>query len=79
MAVVDNVTTYESENPYEEIVRAALTGTTSTFVTKQFSRIHSVSVIVEGTNATTFTWATKTVTITGTNDDYVQIKIIGYH
>ena len=80
MASVDNISVFESEHPYEEIVRAQLTATgASTYVSRQFGRLHSVSIAVESTNTTTFSWTTKTVTITGTNDDWVQIRIIGYH
>jgi len=79
MATVDEINVYEGDTPNEEIARVRLTATgTSTYVSRKFSRLHSVFVAVEGTNATTFTWTTKTVTITGTNNDYAQVRIIGY-
>ncbi|MHA1827945.1 MAG: hypothetical protein ACTSX6_04775 [Candidatus Heimdallarchaeaceae archaeon] len=78
MASVDNISKWETGVPYEESVRAQLTGSTSTYVTQKFSTIHSVIVTVEGTNSMTYTWSGKTVTITGTNDDWVNIRITGW-
>ena len=76
MAAVDNVTRTNIPIGNVEIVRAQLTGTTSTFVSK-FGKILSCVLNEEGTNGATYTWSTRTVTITGTNDDYVNIIIVG--
>lgn len=76
MAVVDNVTKLEFHNPAIEVVRAQLTGATSTFVSK-FGTVVSAQVDVEGTNATTWTRSGSTITVTGTNDDWVNIIVFG--
>ncbi len=78
MASVDNISFFETGVPHEEIVRAQLTSGTSTFVSRKFNRLHSVHFSVEGTNGATFTWTSRTVTIIGTNDDWVDLKIVGY-
>jgi len=77
MAVVDNVTRIEQTNPKLEVVRALLTGASSTFVS-DFGTIQGVIVVAEGTNGATFTWTGSTVTITGTNNDAVTIMVWGY-
>ena len=79
MATVDAIVKFETGVPFMESVRCDLTATgTSTYITRKFARIHSVFVVAEGTNGATYTWAIKTVTITGTADDHVNIIIIGY-
>ncbi|MCX6822073.1 MAG: hypothetical protein NTW30_04835 [Candidatus Aenigmarchaeota archaeon] len=77
MTVVDHITRIQHNFPNMELVRAQLTATgTSTFVSK-FGTILMCIVQKEGTNTTTYTWSTRTVTITGTDDDFVDIMIIG--
>lgn len=76
MAVVDHVTETQLPFPNVEIVRAQLTGASSTFVSK-FGKILACIVQEEGTNGATYTWSTRTVTIAGTNDDFVNILIVG--
>jgi|ETNvirnome_2_300_1030623.scaffolds.fasta_scaffold08282_2 glutamate synthase domain-containing protein 3 len=78
MASVDNIVHANSETPGSEVVRAQLTGTTSTYVSEVFNTIQNVSVSTEGTNGATYAWSGVTVTITGTNNDYVNIIIHGY-
>lgn len=76
MAAVDNVTRFEHGDPSKEVVRAQLTGATSTFVSK-FGTVISAQVDVEGTNTMTWTRSGSTITITGTNDDWVNITVYG--
>lgn len=76
MTVVDNVTRMETAPPGLEIVRAKLTGATSTYIARM-SRVISHDVYVEGTNGATTTISGKTITITGTNDDWVNIRVYG--
>ena len=77
MAEVDNKDFFETGAPHEERVRAQLTGGTSAFTPKKMGKIRSVIVSVEGTNSMTYTWTGLTVTITGTNDDFVNISVVG--
>ena len=77
MATVDNITVFATGTPSLELVRCQLTGTTSTYVTRKFSNVAGYVLEVEGTNATTSTRSTKTITITGTNDDWVNIILWG--
>jgi len=77
MAAVDNVTKVEFPIPNMEVVKAQLTATgTSTYVSR-FGTIYTCHVNVRGTNTTTKTVSGRTVTITGTNDDWVDIIITG--
>jgi len=76
MAVVDNVNKFPQTNPSLEMVRAQLTGASSTFETK-FATIQSVLVQEEDANGATYTWTGRTITITGTDDDWVTIIIAG--
>jgi len=77
MAIVDNVTRIKQTDPNLELIRAALTATgTSTFVSK-FGTIFAVFVQEEGTNGATYTWTGSTVTITGTDTDYINMMIWG--
>tara|TARA_R100001244_G_scaffold34657_1_gene32006 strand:+ start:179 stop:415 length:237 start_codon:yes stop_codon:yes gene_type:complete len=78
MASVDNIVHASSEDPGSEVVRVQLTGATSTYISERFNTLQFVSAVAEGTNATTFTWTGSTLTITGTNDDYVNILIHGF-
>jgi len=77
MAVVDNITRKEITGLLGiEVVRAQLTGATSTFVSK-FGTVVAVGINVEGTNGATWTRSGSTITITGTNDDWVNIFVFG--
>ncbi len=77
MADVDNIDLFETGTPGEEKVRAQLTSGTSTFKPQKIGTIRSIVVTVEGTNTTTYTWTGNTVTILGTNDDWVNIIVTG--
>ena len=77
MADVDNIDFFETGTPYVESVRAQLTGGTSTFTPQKIATIRSPVVTVEGTNSMTYTWTGTTITITGTNDDWVNILVVG--
>lgn len=77
MATVDAIVEAQTYIPGLEVVRADLTGATSTYVSRKFARLHNVFVIAEGTNGATYTWTGITVTITGTNDDHVNILLFG--
>jgi len=78
MAVTDNTTKAEVKGlPGVEIVRTQLTGATSTYVAK-FGTVQAVLVNVEGTNSLTWTRSGTTITLTGTNNDWVNIVIFGY-
>ena len=77
MATVSAISWFETGEPSIEVVRATLSGATSTYVVRKFGRIQSVLVTVEGTNAMTYTWTTKTITITGTSSDEVNIMVTG--
>lgn len=78
MASVDNIVHASSEDPGSEVVRVQLTGATSTYISERFNTLQFVSVVAEGTNGATFTWSGSTVTIIGTNNDYVNIIIHGF-
>ena len=77
MAEVDNIVRLETGAPYEEVARAQLTGATSTYSSVKFGNVISYMVTVEGTNSMTYTTSGKVITITGTNDDFVNIKLVG--
>lgn len=81
MAAVDNVIEANIGIPGLQVVKAQLTGTTSTWLSKFGTKTVAVVVTVDGTNATTFAMhaTTKVVTITGTDDDYVYIIAAGYY
>lgn len=76
MAVVDGVVRFQPGLVGVEIVRAALTGASSTFVSK-FGTVNACHVDVEGTNTCTWTRSGRTITLTGTEDDYVNITVYG--
>ena len=78
MATVDNINVFETGNPHEESVRARLTGSTSTYVSRKFNAVQSFTFSIEGTNGATCARTGTTITITGTNDDWINFKIIGY-
>ena len=77
MADVDNIVRLETGAPWIELLRAKLTGSTSTYTTIKFGNVITAQVDVEGTNGVTWTRSGKTITFTGTNDEDVQIRIIG--
>ncbi len=77
MASVDNIAESDVNVPGREVVRAQLTGGTSTYASRRFSTVKSFQATVEGTNATTFTRSGITITITGTNDDWVNLELFG--
>jgi len=56
-------------------VRAQLTGASSTYVVPA-GKIRSVLLRHEGTNGATYTWTSSTITITGTNNDWVNILVV---
>ena len=76
MADVDNITEFQTNIPVLQLVRAQLTGSTSTFTSK-FGTIKGCMVLPEGTNGATYTVSGNTITITGTNNDWVNIFIWG--
>jgi len=76
MAITDNTTEIDQTNPTMEVVRTQLTGSSSTYVSK-LSTIWGVLLAVEGTNGATYTWSSKTVTIAGTDNDWVTMVIWG--
>ena len=77
MAVVDNIVRLETGPTSEEILRAKLTGSTSTYTSVKFGNVLAAFVSVEGTNGATFTRSGKVLTITGTNDDDINIRLVG--
>ena len=77
MAEVDNITMVEVAPLGLEIARCQLTGATSTYTSKRFANVTSFQVQVEGTNTCTITRSTITLTITGTNDDWVNVILTG--
>ena len=77
MAEVDNISIKEGGVPGIEAVRAQLTGTTSTYTPRLVGNVKNVNISVEGTNTMTWTRSGRTITITGTNDDWVNITING--
>lgn len=77
MASVDNISRWEVGVPGIVRVRCQLTATgTSTYVVP-LSKVRGFVFSVEGTNATTATRSGQTITITGTDDDYVNIEAWG--
>jgi len=78
MASVDNITRKElTGNLGFEIVRCQATGATSTFVSK-FGTIVICSVADETDYDCTWSVSGRTITVTCTNDDYLNIIVVGY-
>jgi len=77
MAAVDNVTRSQDVLPGMETVRVQLTGATSTYESERFGTVTAFVATVEGTNATTYTISGNTITITGTNNDFVNLVLYG--
>lgn len=77
MAEVDNIIQVEVAPPGLEIARCLLTGATSTYTSKRFANVVAAFVSVEGTNTMTWTRSTNVVTITGTNNDAVNVILVG--
>ena len=77
MAEVDNIDVFETGDPHIEEVRAQLTGSTSTYTLQKIDRIRRLIITVEGTNSLTYTFSGSTITLTGTNDDRVNISVVG--
>lgn len=77
MADVDNIVRLETGDPHTESLRASLTGSTSTYTSAKFATNINVHVTVRGTNSATYTISGNTITITGTNDDVVDITMTG--
>jgi hypothetical protein len=79
MAVVDNITSDELSPKGVSMFRCQLTGATST-ITKahhKFGRVLGAIINVEGTNTMTWTRSTTTLTVTGTEDDWVNCIVWG--
>ena len=76
MATVDNIVRFEPGIVGTEVVRAQLTGASSTFVSR-LGTVTAAHVDVEGTNSCTWTRSGRTITLTGTEDDYVDITCYG--
>jgi len=74
MAVIDN-TDVNWIAPGMLTVRGQLTGASSTYVVPA-GKIRSVFLLAEGTNGATYTWTSSTITITGTNNDWVDILVV---
>ncbi len=77
MATVDNINEIEIKPPGLEVVRAQLTGGTSTYTAVYLANVDAAHVSVEGTNAMTWTRTGNVITITGTGDDWVNITLYG--
>lgn len=77
MADVDNVVRLETGDPHTESLKASLTGATSTYTSFKLAELINAQVTVRGTNSMTFTVSDRTLTITGTNDDVVDINLVG--
>ena len=77
MAEVDNIDVFETGVPAEERVRVQLTGSSSTYTLQKITTVRSLILSVEGTNSMTFTFSGSVITITGTNDDRVNISVVG--
>jgi len=78
MASVDNIVHASSEDPGSEVVRCQLTGASSTYISERFNTLQFVSVVAEDTNGATYTFTGSTLTIVGTNNDFVNILIHGF-
>lgn len=81
MAVVDGIVEASLGIPGVQVLRADLTGATSTWTSKFGAKIQSIQISVRSTNAMTYAVNSTTgvVTITGTNDDTVDILAFGYY
>ena len=80
MAIVDNITQHPGVGPGVQRFRCQLTGATSTIdeaIHKFGGSLDCVEISVEGTNTMTWTRSGRTITVTGTNDDWVNIVIYG--
>ncbi len=83
MAVVDNIVRDELAFAHTLNVhsfRCQLTGATSTITSSEHlfgSKISTCVISVEGTNSMTWTRSGTTITVTGTNDDYINVIITG--
>ena len=77
MAVVDNIVRVEGAPAGQEVLKAELTGATSTYTSIKFNTVIAFHVTVRGTNSATTTISGRTLTITGTNNDVVDITIYG--
>jgi len=77
MAAVDNVTMVEGGPAGLEVSRVQLTGSTATYISKKFNTVIAFTYSVEGTNTCTATRSGRTITFTGTNDDWVNVFIAG--
>ena len=76
MAATDNTVVNELAPPGSYECRTQLTGASSTHIIR-LSDTKGFVFSVEGTNATTCTRSGNTITITGTNDDWVNIRAWG--
>lgn len=77
MAAVDNVTRKEITGVEGvEIVRCQATGATSTFDSK-FGTIISVQVTDETDYDCLVSWSGSRITVTCTDDDYLNIMVVG--
>jgi hypothetical protein len=77
LAAIDNVVEKEIKGVFGlKVLRGQLTGATSTYKST-FGKVFAVIAQVEGTNSFTWTRSGVTITMTGTNDDYVNLAIFG--
>ena len=77
MASVDNILRHEGLPPGMEALTCKLTATGTSTLISRVSHVRAVFVSARGTNGATFTWTGRTVTITGTENDDVDIVIFG--
>lgn len=83
MAVVDNIVYDELAFVHTTNVRSfrcQLTGATSTITSGEHRfgiSINTCVISVEGTNTITWTRSGTTITVTGTNDNYINVIVTG--
>ena len=80
IAVVDNITYDELSPKGVAMFRCQLTATGVSTITKahhKFGRVLGAVISAEGTNGATWTISTTTISVTGTNDDYVNVIVWG--
>ncbi|MBW6469628.1 MAG: hypothetical protein K0A90_00220 [Methanosarcinaceae archaeon] len=80
MAVIDNIVKKEVTGVLGMVVlKAKLTGTTSTITTVEhgLSEIFSAIIVARGINGATYTISGTTITVTGTNNDDIECIIFG--
>ena len=76
---MDNITYDELAPKGMTLMRCQLTGASSTITTTEhkMGTVKGHIVVAEGTNGATSTISGSTITVTGTNNDYVDVIVWG--